>query len=307
MKGYIKGMITGILIGAVIASVPAVAENIDILFNSVRININGIDRIQWDENITLSDGTEAASSILYNGTTYLPIRKINEITGNKVYWNGDSKTVSVTSEPRKKTVITEAEDMHGNMWEYYTFNTAEVKPSIFGEGIKYNYYLGVSDKARGYERVYRMLNTSVSLTYGYIYFVKAKDEISPSTTTPYYLVKLRLNNTENTQDGEEKAIGNSSNIRSTGFDGEWLFIGGVTPGNYGHAIIRAYNCMSGEQIDFIDDERWTNASNLKVRPEGNTSVITFDYGTTGPIFEGEVTFDKTTRTFGEMKRGEQKE
>ena len=58
MKGYIKGLIAGLLIGVSVTSIPAVAENIDALFNEVRININGIDRVQWGESITLADGTD---------------------------------------------------------------------------------------------------------------------------------------------------------------------------------------------------------------------------------------------------------
>ena len=41
MKSSIKGIITGFLIAAVIFAVPAIAENIDALFNQVRINVNG--------------------------------------------------------------------------------------------------------------------------------------------------------------------------------------------------------------------------------------------------------------------------
>lgn len=307
MKSYIKGMITGILIGAVIVSVPAVAENIDVLFNSVRININGIDHIQWDENINLSDGTEAPSSILYNGTTYLPIRKINEITGNKVYWNGDSKTVSVTSEPKDITKIAEKPDAYGNMWEYYTFYTEKLGPSGFEDRVKHNYYLGVSDKERGYERVYRILNTSVNVTDREIYFVRVCNEASSARVAHYALMKINFDNNENTQDGEEKSIGNSETIFSTEFDGDWLFMGGGTAGNYGRATISAYNCVTGEEIEFRSDQTWTRTFNIKVTSEGNTSVIKFDYMTTGPTFDGEITFDKTTHTFGEMKIGEEKE
>ena len=45
MKSYIKGLVTGLLIGAAVTAIPAVAENIDALFNEVRININGINRM----------------------------------------------------------------------------------------------------------------------------------------------------------------------------------------------------------------------------------------------------------------------
>ncbi|MBR0366602.1 MAG: hypothetical protein IJH94_07375 [Clostridia bacterium] len=46
MKNYIRGIVTGIIIGAVICSIPAFADTIDVLFNNVRINANGVDQIQ---------------------------------------------------------------------------------------------------------------------------------------------------------------------------------------------------------------------------------------------------------------------
>lgn len=300
MKSYVKGIITGILIGSVIVSVPVVAENIDVLFNNVRININGVDCVQWDEEIKLGDGTSAPSSILYSGTTYLPIRKISELTGNKVYWNGDSKTVSVTNGQQNVTTIAEKPDDYGNMWKYYTFCTEELRnPSYTGNRMEYYYYLGVSDEVRGYERVYRILNTAVSVTDNEIYFIRLHDE---DLNSYYSLVTLKFDNNENTQDGEEKRLGSRGDILSAGFDGEWLFIAGKTSDNGSRAMIQAYHCVTGETVTFIDfDNRWTNASNLKVISNGNTSVIQFDYGTTGQTLHKEITFDKTTNTFGDMR------
>ena len=76
MKSYLKGLVTGFLISACLFAIPVLGDNIEVLFNSVRININGLDKIQWGENITLDDGSTTPSSLLYNGTTYLPLRKI---------------------------------------------------------------------------------------------------------------------------------------------------------------------------------------------------------------------------------------
>lgn len=297
MKNYTKGVITGILIGTVIASVPVIAENIDVLFNSVRININGIDKVQWDENIELDNGLAAPSSVLYNGTTYLPIRKISELTGKKVYWNGDSKTVSITGQQEYVKEIVKKADSNGNAWRYYTFRTEELKSSGYSGGTKFNYYLGVSDEARGYERVYRISGPSVSVVDDKIYFVKVRYDQYENPI--YSLATLNFDNNANTQDGEEEPLG--SNIYSLAFDGEWLFIGGNTPGNGSYAAIRAYNCVTEKWVSYIDDNHRTYASNLTVTSEGDTSVIKFDYCTTGPVLKRKITFDKTTAEFGDMK------
>lgn len=306
MKSYIKGIIIGLFIGAVVATVPAVAESIDALFNIVRININGIDHVQWGEEIKLDNGLTAPSNILYNDTTYLPIRKISELTGNMVYWNGDSKTVSITGEQQEVQTITKKPDKNGNMWEYYTFKVEVVKdPRIEGARTEYQYYIGVKDEARGYERIYRIINRSLSVTDSGIYFVKVNSENEYGEH--YTLIKISFNNDENSQDGEELyGCGSSGFVFSTGFDGEWLFLAGKTPDNSSRAMIKAHNCITGKEVNFFG-ERWTRAYNLDVVNNGNISTLQFEYGTTGPTFNKEITFDKTTETFGEMRTVEQGE
>lgn len=45
MKNYFKGLMTGIIICAVVCAIPAMADTIDVIFNQVRINVDGIDKI----------------------------------------------------------------------------------------------------------------------------------------------------------------------------------------------------------------------------------------------------------------------
>lgn len=56
-------------------------KQIDVIFNKINVTING----QKLEN----------DNILYNGTTYVPIRKIGEIFNKDVNWKADTNTVDI--------------------------------------------------------------------------------------------------------------------------------------------------------------------------------------------------------------------
>lgn len=61
----------------------AFKTKIDVVFNNVNLFIDG-DRHELSK-----------PAIVYEGTTYLPIRDIGEITGKEVTWNGNSNSISL--------------------------------------------------------------------------------------------------------------------------------------------------------------------------------------------------------------------
>lgn len=297
MKSYIKGVITGLLIGAVIFAVPAIAENIDALFNYVRINVNGVDKMQWGDNITLSDGTETPSSILYNGTTYLPMRNLSETLGLKVYWNGDSNTVSVTGAQMNRKTAAEKADSCGNMWEYYTFEDTDG-----------NNYLGVSDKERGYDRVYLMASGSIRVTEDGIYFLRLADDNANLYNNNAYLVKLSFDNDVNTQDGETIAspvstaytgLESGASISGAVFDGDYLYYAGYLQSNASpHGQISAWNYITGERI-YFDTAARTRVTELQLVSSSDTEAV-IEYTVMLPnnqTQEYRKTFDKTANSF----------
>ena len=288
MKSYIKGMITGIIISAVICSIPAFADTIDVLFNNVRINVNGVDRIQWGENIT-SGGEETPSSILYNGTTYLPMRKLGELNGNKIYWNGDSRTAYMTGAQTDIKVIAEKPDKNGNVWKYYTFKDSSE-----------NCYLGVKDEARGYERVYLMPSTTVSVKEDAVYFARISPKVTYKTEYETDIIKLEFLNDENHQDGE--IIKNIGRTDGEGvFDGDYFFYVHSNGGTSAHSELTMYNYITCEHPNIgYRDGSWTQLTDLKIADSTEEKTVldfAVHYATTTDTDKQTVTFDKTVNSF----------
>lgn len=80
-KGFIIGVIlTSMLMGSVVFA-DGVRKNIQVLFNDVNITVNG--------------SKVNADNILYEGTTYVPLRAISEMLGKEVGWDASTKTASI--------------------------------------------------------------------------------------------------------------------------------------------------------------------------------------------------------------------
>ena len=234
MKNFMKGLITGIILTIILCAIPVLAQNGEFLFNDIRINIDGTDRVRWGQDDTLSDGRAIPYSIMYNDTTYLPMRRIAEMNGKQIYWNGDSKTASMTGTQKDGTqaIFAQKADKNGNLWRYYTFETEDGKS-----------YLGIKDESRGYERVYRRANESyVGVTENELCFVRLIPENGIDKECVY---KIPFLNDENTQDGEVFNVPDE-----VAFDGEYIY----------------YNFHMNS------------------------------FSTTGPTFQGEITFDRNTNT-----------
>ena len=82
MKKFFKGVLIGAISSALlIASVPAIAESINVAFNKIKVTVNG-------KPVT-------ADNVLINGRTYVPLRAISEILNKDVVWNGETSTASI--------------------------------------------------------------------------------------------------------------------------------------------------------------------------------------------------------------------
>ena len=84
MKKTIKGFILGVIItalftGTVLGS--GLMKTIEVGFNTVNLTVNG--------------KKVSADNILYDGTTYVPLRATAEILGKEVGWDGATRTASI--------------------------------------------------------------------------------------------------------------------------------------------------------------------------------------------------------------------
>ena len=94
MKKTVKGFILGTIITTMLMSTAlgaGVKKTIEVAFNSINLTVNG-DRVDAD-------------TILYEGTTYIPLRAAAEMLGKDVGWDQNTSTASI--DDKKEPVIKE--------------------------------------------------------------------------------------------------------------------------------------------------------------------------------------------------------
>ena len=98
-KDRIKWFTLGVVITLIMSTfiTPALAATIEATFNAINIYMNGQKVASAGESYTLADGSEVPFSILYKGTTYLPLRKIGEIYDKDILWDGNTSTAQVNN------------------------------------------------------------------------------------------------------------------------------------------------------------------------------------------------------------------
>lgn len=74
----------------------SIIQKIDVILNSVQVQVDGE---KLDTN-----------SILYNGSTYLPMRTVAEAVGKDVEWNEDTKTANIIYKNETDTVINKTKE-----------------------------------------------------------------------------------------------------------------------------------------------------------------------------------------------------
>lgn len=80
IKGFLVGVVvTSFILGIVFAD--DVLQTIQVEMNKVNLQVNGV--AVYNDNL------------LYNGTTYVPIRKVAEMLGKEVKWDGDTNTANI--------------------------------------------------------------------------------------------------------------------------------------------------------------------------------------------------------------------
>ncbi|MBR6524082.1 MAG: NPCBM/NEW2 domain-containing protein [Clostridia bacterium] len=118
MKKRLQGLIAGVLIGAMVTSGVVFAANTttlyDVIANGIKIVVDGKKLNPTDTN------GNKVEPIIYNGTTYLPVRAVANALGKAVYWDGPNYTVylgNMNGKLEYPTVELNINDDIGDCWE----------------------------------------------------------------------------------------------------------------------------------------------------------------------------------------------
>lgn len=128
IKGYILGFVTSLfLMGSTVFAEQAF-KNIEVLFNSISIVVNGqkVDK----------------ENLLYNGTTYVPLRSVAEILGAVVNYDDKTRTAFIDQKEIKTQVDTKLQsDIQSSKKTevYMTPFYKEKKYSLFNGSIRWGY------------------------------------------------------------------------------------------------------------------------------------------------------------------------
>lgn len=106
MKTDLKGFALGFIMACLmITPIIAFADTIQVSLNTVNINLNGTQVAAKGQAYTLADGMTIPYSLNYNGTVYLPIRKVSELVGKEIKYDGPSSTISISDEKTEPEVL----------------------------------------------------------------------------------------------------------------------------------------------------------------------------------------------------------
>ncbi|GAB6928931.1 hypothetical protein JCM10914A_29140 [Paenibacillus sp. JCM 10914] len=97
-----RHMVGAFLAGALLFSgVSLAAANPEETLDAIKHTTAKISYYVNGENYSTADGqymnqgTAASDSIIHNGTTYVPVRMVSDLVGQPVYWEQDSRTISL--------------------------------------------------------------------------------------------------------------------------------------------------------------------------------------------------------------------
>lgn len=133
-KFNIKSFTLGVCLTLVLTSTLTVtAQSIDVFMGGIKVYWESVEKILRDTK------GEKVEPIIYNGTTYVPLRAMSNLMGKDVDWNQSEKAVYVGKKPTAKT-----------------YSLADMEKNINGSG---NYYKTTS---------FYLKNQEISITDGAI-------------------------------------------------------------------------------------------------------------------------------------------
>lgn len=118
-----------VALALVVSTAGAFAAVVSASFNKINITVNGVSVAVSGESFVRTTG-DVPYSILYKGTTYLPLAKVCEFVGKNVSWDGETRTVSIStpqSKPQAPAASTAAAGPHTDANPDCTFDSLTIK------------------------------------------------------------------------------------------------------------------------------------------------------------------------------------
>lgn len=98
-KINIKSFILGVCVALTLTSIISVsAQNIDVIMNGIKIYWDGVEKTLTDAN------GKKVEPMIYQGTTYVPLRAMSNLMGKEVDWNQADMAVYVGKKPTMRTI-----------------------------------------------------------------------------------------------------------------------------------------------------------------------------------------------------------
>jgi hypothetical protein len=92
-KGFILGILAATLAFSLV--LPVMGVTLDALVNFVNIRLNGELVGERGEGLTLANGDDVPYSIVYKGTTYVPLATLGRLLDKDIVWDSGTRTVLI--------------------------------------------------------------------------------------------------------------------------------------------------------------------------------------------------------------------
>lgn len=262
IKGFIAGvLITLLLLNPVIALGEAVAENIEVYFNKVNININGVP--------------QEIDNFIYNNTAYVPLKTISEVLGKVLEWNPETYTVNIKEATTNVEDTSKEPENRGN----------SVGNTVNGSRVTFErdwiYYINIKDrgniykmKTNGSEKtlVYDNYTSNLNLMEGWLYF-SSYDENGFFKN----IYKMKT-------DGSERIKLSEDSPSYMNVVGDWIFYSNINDGDKIYKMKTDGSCRTRINYDpswnLIVFDGWIYyvSGNLlcKVKTDGSQKTVLLD-------------------------------
>ncbi len=113
-------------------------RTITVSYGGISIYLNGEKQVAKDVN------GKVVEPLIYEGTTYVPVRAVSEWLGKTVTWQGDTNSVFINDSVFFDTEVSAAEDVIENFFDLFsTGQYQEMKALCTGDAAGFDYSSGV--------------------------------------------------------------------------------------------------------------------------------------------------------------------